>query len=324
MFFKKKPVLPAQDHTCQPGSKGRVLVVLNQAARSGSAPAGYILEYLRLTGFTGEMCWVRKGEHPKEAVERHPLDGVDGFLIGGGDGTLNAMIPVLRSTQKPFGILPLGTANDLARSLGIPLTLEGALESFVKGVCLPLDVGLINNRHAFFNVASIGMSAVLAQELSSEVKSRLGVFGYVMTACKILRRARPFTAWMTMDGKTKQVKTLQISIGNGRHHGGGMTVDEEATPMDGVFHVYSLNISHWSQVFKLLPGLRRGTQKSYKDIETHTVRYLTLQTKRPRWINTDGELCIKTPAHFCVVPKAVMVRVHIKMPLKETDPGSLA
>ena len=106
---------------------------------------------------------------------------------------------------------------------------------------------------------------------------------------------------------TRKVKTVQISVGNGRHYGGGMTVDETAEPDDGRLHVYSLEVAHWWRLVALAPSLRRGTHKSWHDVRAFETAAVTIRTRRGRSVNTDGELTTATPARFRVIPQAVRV-----------------
>ena len=112
-------------------------------------------------------------------------------IIGGGDGTLNAAAAGLAELKLPLGILPLGTANDLARTLKIPPDLKSALEIIGGGRIRSIDVGIVNDV-MFFNVASIGLSAELAEKLTAETKRRFGKFGYALTTLRVLAGARPF------------------------------------------------------------------------------------------------------------------------------------
>jgi diacylglycerol kinase (ATP) len=223
--------------------------------------------------------------------------GCAAIVIGGGDGTLNAAAPALLESSLPFGILPLGTANDLARSLGIPPEPEDAARMILRGQLRRIDLGEVNG-HLFFNVASIGFSAQLARELGADAKKRWGKLGYALAALRLLRRTRPFTAWITHNGETRRVRTIQVSVGNGRHYGGGMTVARTARPDDGKLDVYSLELDHWWQLLALLPALRRGTHGEWPNVRTFQAADCEIRTRKPRPVNTDGELTTTTPAHF--------------------------
>ncbi len=98
---------------------------------------------------------------------------VDCIVAAGGDGTMNGVADGVIQTGLPLGVLPMGTANDLARTLGIPTDLDAAAAVIAAGRMQRIDVGEVNE-HAFFNVASIGLSAELAASLTPERKRRFG------------------------------------------------------------------------------------------------------------------------------------------------------
>jgi YegS/Rv2252/BmrU family lipid kinase len=233
---------------------------------------------------------------------------VELVIVGGGDGTLNAAIAGLVDTQLPLGILPLGTANDLARTLGISNALPEACEVIKSGKLLPVDLGCVNGQY-FFNVASLGLSVMITQRLNREVKQRWGVLAYGITALQVLLQSVPFTAEIQMNGELKRVKTVQIAIGNGRHYGGGLTVAEDAAIDDEQLDLYSIEVDHWWQMLPLIPAMRSGTHASWSWVRAMRGREIEISTKRPYSINTDGEITVTTPAHFHIVPKAVKIFV---------------
>lgn len=286
---------------------GRALLIVNRKARSGAEQAEAAAQALAKAGLEATAFDAPEGMSCAESVTTGlAAGGFDRVVIGGGDGTLNAAIPGLLKAGLPFGIMPLGTANDLARSLGIPFELDGAAQVIASARPRPVDLGEVNG-HPYFNVASIGFSAELAGELKAEAKKRWGKLGYGVAALGLLRRARPFIATLIHDGKAERISTIQVSVGNGRHYGGGMTVSEEARPDDGMLDVYSLEVRHWWRLVALLPWLRRGTQGNWKDVRAFRTTELELRTRRPRPVNTDGELTTETPAVFRLRPAALQV-----------------
>lgn len=283
----------------------RALLLRNRSARAGATGIHAALDILEAGGVSVEEASPGDAGSVAAAIRsrRHEFDLV---IVGGGDGTLNCAAPALLDTGLPLGVLPLGTANDLARTLSIGPALEAAASTIVAGETRAIDLGEVNG-HFFFNVASIGFSADLARELTAEAKKRWGTLGYALAGARMLVRTRPFTAFIEHDGVTEKVKTVQIAVGNGRHYGGGLTVEETAEPDDGMLHVYSLEVGHWSRLLALVPALRRGTHGAQDDVRAFQTASVTIRTRRARSVNTDGELTTATPATFRVIPKAVRV-----------------
>lgn len=283
----------------------RALLIVNPRARRGTGSIAAAVGVLEARGV--DVTEVKVGEDDSMAdLIRRRRDDCDFVIVGGGDGTLNAAAPGLVDTGLPLGVLPLGTANDFARTVGIPDDPVKAAELIAAGAIRPVDLGEVNG-HLFFNVASIGFSAELASDLTEHAKKRWGKLGYAIVAARILVRSRLFTAHLDHDGTTEKIRTLQISVGNGRHYGGGMTVEETATADDGKLDFYSLEVDHWWRLLALLPSLRKGTHGRWDDVRAFQTTEVTIRTSRPRPVNTDGELSTFTPARFRIRPKAISV-----------------
>lgn len=283
----------------------RALMIVNLRARRGAASIAPVRDFLAASGFRLIDEQPTGGDSISDLISRH-ADRCDLVIVGGGDGTLNAAASALVYTGLPLGVLPLGTANDFARTMNIPLDPLKAAELIVQGRTKHVDLGEVNG-HLFFNVASIGFSAELAAELTEHAKKRWGVLGYGIVAARILLRSRLFTAYLDHDGATEKIRTMQVSVGNGKHYGGGMTVEEKASADDGWLDLYSLEVDHWWRLLRLLPSLRRGTQGQWDDVRAFKTTEITIHTKAPRPVNTDGELSTWTPAHFRIRPKSVIV-----------------
>ncbi len=231
---------------------------------------------------------------------------VDCVIVGGGDGTLNGVADALVETQLPLGILPLGTANDLARTLGLPLQLDAACEVIAAGNLRRIDLGRVNDKH-FFNAASLGLSVQICRQLDKGAKQRWGVMAYPVTMAKSLWQMRPIRVVISDGQSTWQARTVQLTVGNGRFFGGGMTVDEEAEIDDQQLNLYSIEIEHWSEMPLMFWSLWRGRLEHLSKVRTLEGQYFEIRTRRPYWVNTDGELTVRTPATFRTVPLALSV-----------------
>jgi diacylglycerol kinase (ATP) len=303
----------AQNATARPVRPGisrtRALLILNRHARHGRTGAAAAVDRLQAAGF--ELI-EEAADQPTELPQliRRYQDRVDAVVIGGGDGTLTMAVDGLVDARLPLGVLPLGTANDLARTLGLPTDPAAAADVIAGGHLKAVDLGWVNGTH-FFNVAAVGLSAAITRHLDPRRKSRWGVLAYPITAARVLYHARPFTADLVTETETIRVRTVQVTVGNGRYYGGGLTIDEAAGIDDGVLHLLSLEVERWWQLIPLLPGLCRGTLRGAKHVRTLRGRAFEVRPlkKRKKAVTADGEVCGRAPARFRIVPGAISVYV---------------
>lgn len=283
------------------------LLLINAQARQGGNAVRQIEEHFAKAG--KRLTVVRlKGNTDASAIVDAQCKGHRAVLVAGGDGTLNRAARGLMACSLPLGVIPLGTANDFARTMGIPTKLSDALDVILGGHTRAVDLGDVNG-HLYFNVASVGFSAMLAHELTYEAKQRWGVLGYALTAAKVLAKARPFAATLMAGGQVHQVRTLQVAVGNGAYYGGGMKVASDAAPDDGALDTYSLELAHISELLALGPMLKTGTHELWPNVRTLRSETVELYTRVPMPVNADGELVTQTPAVFKVREKVLKVYV---------------
>lgn len=287
-------------------NRKKALLLINPYSRRGRESLPQARQLLVEAGFD-LIEPSSTGADASDAIMTH-REGLDLVIVGGGDGSLNGASAGLLETGLPLGVLPLGTANDFARTMNLPLDLKAAVDVIARGKTVAVDLGQANG-HPFFNVASIGFSADLAASLTQEAKKRWGKLGYGIIAARLLAGSRLFTAHLEHDGHTEELKTLQVSVGNGRFYGGGMTVHADATATDGMLDFYSLEVDHWWRLLNLLPALRRGTHGRWNDVRSFSTKALTIRTSKSRAVNLDGELKTKTPVQFTILEGALQVFV---------------
>ncbi|MFO5440785.1 MAG: lipid kinase [Dolichospermum sp.] len=285
----------------------RALLLVNRHSRQGQERYQEVINCLNRLGLT------IIAESTQDATQlgkfiRHYQKEIDLVIVGGGDGTLNAAIEAIIETQLPLGILPLGTANDLARTLAIPNSLPEACKIIAAGKLRRIDLGWVNNKY-FFNVASLGLSVNITQQLTKEIKRRWGIFAYAVIALQVIWKSRPFSAEIRINDQSFLVKTVQIAVGNGRYYGGGMAVVHDAAIDDQRLDLYSLEIDHWWQILPLLPAMRRGRHIQWPNVRALYGQEITVYTRKPHSINTDGEITTYTPAVFRVIPQAIAIFV---------------
>jgi YegS/Rv2252/BmrU family lipid kinase len=283
-----------------------VLLVANPHSRHGPSVQQEAQEALLRHGFTIEVApW--QPDRLSDLI-RGKAPNLGAVVVAGGDGTLNAAATGLISTGLPLGILPAGTANDLARTLGIPRDFDAAARIIAEGVTRTIDVGMANDV-PFFNVASIGFGVDLSRALTRDSKRRWGILGYAITALRTLHRMKPFTAWVTESDQVHVSRTVHLAVGNGRHYGGGMTVASGARIDDHRLDIFSLEVDSVWRLLRLLPALRSGRHHAWTEIRTLAGQVADVRTRRPRSVNTDGEIRTRTPVRFSIRPAAVAVFV---------------
>jgi len=287
------------------GQQRRALLLVNNKARRGQEAIEPVMQRLEEGGLS--VTFEPFSALPEIARDIMRLrDRADLVVVGGGDGSVSSAALAVMESGLPMGIIPLGTANDLARTLDIPMDLLEAADVIVGGSTRPVDVGTVNG-HAFFNVASIGLSSDLAQGLDPVLKKRFGRLGYALAAIKVLAKAGHFKARILEKGTAITVDTYQIAVGNGVHYGGGNVVQEHAEIDDGHLDLYSLEMKNLWKLALMLRSFRAGTHGAWKEVRTAKCVEFDIETEVPMPVNADGEIVTSTPAHFKVHPSAISV-----------------
>lgn len=285
----------------------RALLIANSKARKGRLDLTAGIKLLEQHGMSVTTRLVHKPQDISAVIQRVG-PWADLVIIGGGDGTLSRALEALIEVGRPVGILPLGTANDLARTLGIPDSVVEACRIIVNGRHYAIDLGCVNEKH-FFNVASVGLSVRISRRLTGDVKRRWGILGYAITFFNVFKKMRAFEVRLNIGGHSEIFHTVQIAVGNGRFYGGGMTIAANASIDDQQLDFYSLEPQSLWRFIAISPLLRSGRHDLWQGVQHRRGQQFEVLTHRPMPINTDGEVTVRTPANFIVKPRALTVFV---------------
>ncbi len=283
----------------------RALLFINRGARRGDEAGEEARAELEARGLQLRVVTSFEPAEMGEIIRRE-RPGIDRVIVAGGDGTLNTVVQGLVGTGLPLGILPVGTANNLARTLRIPTSLREAAELAARGGRKPIDLGWVNG-HYFFTTASIGLSVRITEELTPATKQRWGALAYGVAALRTLARTHPFVAEIRWDGGIRHSRTIQVVVGNGRYYGSALPVAEDASIVDARLDLYSLEVRRWWELVTLAPALVRGRQGEKPSVEALRAREFEIRTPAPMDINVDGEIRSQTPAKLRVMPRSLEV-----------------
>lgn len=240
-------------------------------------------------------------------VQKAVREGAPMVIVGGGDGTLSSTVDDLVGHNCVFAVLPLGTANSFARTLGIPLDLDGAIDTIANGQLRRIDLGRINGDY-FANAAALGLSPMIGDSVPHKLKRYLGRIGYLIWAVWCFMRFSPFRVIIDDGSGPKRMWTTEVRVFNGRFHGGvELTDTTDVDSGDIVIQVVTgrklgrLVWDWYAKFFKLTS--RDDTTQEFRG------RRLTLDTRPRHRISIDGEIIARTPAIVEVASCAIDVAV---------------
>jgi len=291
----------------------RAALVVNTRARQGRAQVDHARRLLTAAGVPIAKTYALRSSSRLPAVVRAALDaGCDLIILGGGDGTVSAVVDLLARRHAVLGLLPLGTANDFARTLGIPDDLEDACAAIARGKIIDVDLGCADDVH-FVNVASIGLGARVVTQVSPGLKRIAGTVAYPVAAARALVGFHPFAATFTFpDGDHAPVsfpRLAQIGVGNGRFYGGGAVVAPEANIADGTLDVYAIEWGGWRHRVAVALAFRSGRFVRLPHVYHCKTSSVRIETVRTLPTNVDGELVEQTPVLFTQACGALKVLV---------------
>jgi YegS/Rv2252/BmrU family lipid kinase len=262
-----------------------------------------------------------------EIVARVPLDRLDDltrwlhgtaeerpvFVAAGGDGTIGSIAGFLANTDAVLGILPLGTSNDVARSLEIPMDVVEAARLIVHGKTARIDVGEFvaedDGRHIFVHAAALGLNVEFAQLATDRsFRSKLGPFTYVVALALALRKFKPFDIEMTFGNERLELRLLHLSVINAPVFGGmleltipGSEVDDRRLDVLAIEQMpFRLLLRDSLSMLRNRRGPRRGIRMMH-------LREVRIHSKVPLDVTIDGEIAGRVPGNFRLSAEALTV-----------------
>ena len=283
----------------------QAILVINAGSRRGADLFEQARDKLSAAGIElleAKKCKTAEIMHKavKRALKRSPM-----VIVGGGDGSLSSFVDDFVGTDVVFALLPLGTANSFARTLGIPLDLDGAIDVIANGEQREIDVGCINGDY-FLNAAAMGLAPKVAESVPHGLKKVLGRLGYLVWAGWSAANFRAFRVKLEDGRRTHRMWATEVRIANGRYHG-GIELIENADLKSGEIVVQvvegrsiaKLGWSYFASAAKL--------KTRHQTVREFVSREFKLSTHPRMKVSIDGELGEETPLSISALPDGVII-----------------
>jgi YegS/Rv2252/BmrU family lipid kinase len=289
-------------------SQGRAVLVVNSRARGGAALYGQAKDLLSAKGFELAAAYpVRDPARIPEIVQEAVARGERLIVIGGGDGTISSVVDYLAYRDVVLGIVPMGTANNFARAVGLPLNVSEAVGVIAEGHAARIDLGKINNNY-FSNAVSLGISASIHRGSPDQIKRWLGRAGYFLVAARRFAVHRPFHCRLQHDGRVLEVEALDLRIANGPYHGGVVAVPTASVDSRQLAVRIIKGSSKWT-LARVWANIYRGVAQDPASVEILHVGELAISTDPQQPVSVDGEVVAQTPVTISVAAEALWLMV---------------
>src|SRR5437763_10089831 len=263
----------------------------------------------RLGGLNPERFCISEqtGDAEKFAREASNFDLV---VSAGGDGTLNEVVNGIAhgGCNAALGVLPLGTGNDFARTLGVPNGLEAAIEQIIAGQIREIDLVRVTSDQVryFVNVSSGGFSGVVDEKLTPEMKRTWGPLAYLRSAAAAFSELRGYATRVALDdAEAHELDLYNVVVANGRYVAGGIPIAPEADLTDGLLDIVLIAERGPAEAATVAPQILVGKHLSSDGIIFRRAKKIAIRSRPEMWFNVDGELIGNEPATFELLPGAL-------------------
>lgn len=237
-----------------------------------------------------------------ETIRAHIPTDYTNFVGIGGDGTAHYLVNELADTDKKVGLIPMGSGNDIALNLGIPLEVGESCNVIAAGKSKKLDLGVINDKYYYLCIAGSGFDSQV-NDLANNTRFPIkGPSKYTYSVYKTLITFRSKKFTFSYNGQVQDLYGMMVTAANMPSYGGGMKIAPEASPESGVFDVCiikKMSKLHFIQVF---PKVYEGKHVDDPNVEIFRTDQLTLDSEYDFSVFADGEYICKLPATFKIAP----------------------
>ena len=259
------------------------------------------------TGVRYDVFETKYKEHATELAKNASGKGYDGIVSVGGDGTLLEIVQALHGTEETLGIIPAGTGNDFREAVRVPADPLEALDIILAGNKKRIDLGLINGRKYFLNVAGTGFDVDVLKNTNRVRRFFTGGFAYYLGIVMSLLGYKNLKIRLTLDGETIEREILLVAFANGKCYGGGLQISPDSDVQDGLLNVTILNSIAKRRILIELPKLKRGELEKIDVAERFICKKAVIECEKKQTFNLDGDIYGETPMTFSIEASSLFV-----------------
>jgi len=288
----------------------RAVVLLNPAAGRGKARGrlAKALEVLRGGGVAPEIRESSSAGHLVELARQARDERPDMVISAGGDGTHHYVLNGLWGGDVPLGVLSLGSGNDFANGLGIPVDARGAGAALLGGRSVWIDLARVGSR-VYGCIAGAGLDSIVNRYANDRVRHVHGSLAYAWSILRCIGPFRPQHLELRSDGESFSGEVMFAVVGNSISYGGGLKLTPRARVDDGVLDVCIVPRMAKTELLWWVPRAYHGGHLAHPRIRYFQARTVTLQSSSRLELFGDGEFIQELPATIEVAPRAVRVIV---------------
>jgi len=285
----------------------RLPILLNVRSRQGRTWAARARIAFETAGVeVQEVSLFQRVEALVDRARALVAEGSPVIAVGGGDGTLGAACGAFLGSESAMMPLPAGTGNAFARDLGIPRNLDAAVRAVSQGEVRKVDVGRAQGRY-FLNVATIGLTTLIAKSLDPRLKRASGNLAYAVAILRALRRSQPFELTIATEEEQISITTLQAVVGNGRIHGGPFPLSPTAGLGLGRLSAYAVRADKASDLLRYSLMLSFGGHVALREVWWAEPERCSMVAQPPTEVTVDGEVLPPGPLQAVCLPGALRV-----------------
>jgi YegS/Rv2252/BmrU family lipid kinase len=288
------------------GGAARHRILVNPAAGGGRARKALpeLESALRTRNLDYRLVLTTSLDHGREEALTAAAGGEIPVVMSG-DGLIGQIGGALAGSEATMGLIPGGRGNDLARVLGVPTDIQGAVDLLAAAPTRTIDVGEVNDRR-FLGIASCGFDSD-ANRIANEARFVKGNLVYLYAALRALAAWKPARFELLLDGDPRAFTGYSVAVANSKAFGGGMFIAPDAELDDGMLDVVSISGRGKLRFLANLPKVFKGRHVENEEVTVLRAAEVTISADRPFAVYADGDHLADLPATIRLLPRALNV-----------------